>query len=83
MYCEEVPQIIIATLNSYTVFQHDAACRVIARLKKERDEARLLLTQAERQIAYPTASDAAANASALANGKRGSYFLKQFNQTFQ
>ncbi|XP_020094280.1 pre-mRNA-processing factor 19-like [Ananas comosus] len=55
---------------SHALYQHDAACRVIARLKKERDEARLLLTQAERQIAYPTASDAAANASALANGKR-------------
>ncbi|KAG6534363.1 hypothetical protein ZIOFF_008249 [Zingiber officinale] len=30
------------------MLQHDAACRVIARLKKERDDARMLLAQAER-----------------------------------
>jgi Prp19/Pso4-like len=48
--------------------QHDAACRVIARLKKERDEARLLLSQAERQLP-------AATAPALSNGKRGSFLF--------
>ena len=30
--------------------QHDSACRVIARLKKERDEARQLLSETERHI---------------------------------
>ncbi|CAL9780787.1 unnamed protein product [Musa acuminata subsp. burmannicoides] len=51
------------------ILQHDAACRVIARLKKERDEARVLLAQAERQIPLLTAS--AANATTIvSNGKR-------------
>lgn len=50
--------------------QHDAACRVIARLKKERDEARSLLAQAERQMPM-LATAATANAFALSNGKRG------------
>ena len=54
----------------YWYCQHDAACRVIARLKKERDEARMLLSQAERQIPLSTAS--AAN-NVVSNGKRGSY----------
>ena len=49
-------------------FQHDAACRVIARLKKERDEAYMLLAQAERQL--PTISSIP-QTSALSNGKRG------------
>ncbi|KAJ7979796.1 pre-mRNA-processing factor 19-like [Quillaja saponaria] len=53
---------------SHALYQHDAACRVIARLKKERDEARSLLAQAERQI--PTSNAAAVNASTLSNGKR-------------
>ncbi|KAM7273618.1 hypothetical protein ACFE04_028282 [Oxalis oulophora] len=35
---------------------HDAACRVIARLKKERDESRTLLAQADRQIPISTSS---------------------------
>lgn len=51
---------------SHALYQHDAACRVIARLKKERDEARTLLAQAERQ--YPT-SAASVNA-VVNNGKR-------------
>ncbi|KAM0949366.1 putative transcription factor WD40-like family [Dioscorea sansibarensis] len=52
---------------SHALYQHDAACRVIARLKKERDEARMLLSQAERQIPLSTAS--AAN-NVVSNGKR-------------
>ncbi|KAF4364824.1 hypothetical protein G4B88_003794 [Cannabis sativa] len=39
---------------SHALYQHDAACRVIARLKKERDEARSLLAQAERHIPAST-----------------------------
>ncbi|KAH9681724.1 pre-mRNA-processing factor 19 [Citrus sinensis] len=52
--------------------QHDAACRVIARLKKERDEARSLLAQSERQI-MPAESTAVTSNAALSNGKRGSF----------
>ncbi|XP_050120425.1 pre-mRNA-processing factor 19-like [Malus sylvestris] len=51
---------------SHALYQHDAACRVIARLKKERDEARLLLAQAERQI--PAQSTVTANAAVHSNG---------------
>lgn len=49
--------------------QHDAACRVIARLKKERDESRQLLAEAERQL--PAAPEVATSNAALSNGKRG------------
>lgn len=52
--------------------QHDAARRVIARLKKERDDARALLAQAERQIPMSMATQNAVNPTALSNGKRGS-----------
>ncbi|GJN20807.1 hypothetical protein PR202_gb08229 [Eleusine coracana subsp. coracana] len=54
---------------SHALYQHDAACRVIARLKKERDEARTLLTQAERQI--PASVAGATPAHVVSNGKRG------------
>merc|ERR1719231_1299734 len=36
---------------SQALYQHDAACRVIARLLKERDEAKASLTALETQIA--------------------------------
>lgn len=53
---------------SHALYMHDAACRVIARLKKERDDARMFLAQAERQIPLSTAP---ANANAVvSNGKR-------------
>ncbi|XP_021899515.1 pre-mRNA-processing factor 19 homolog 1-like [Carica papaya] len=55
---------------SHALYQHDAACRVIARLKKERDESRALLAQAERQISFPVSTAVTANASSLSNGKR-------------
>ncbi|KAK8966263.1 U-box domain-containing protein 72 [Platanthera guangdongensis] len=54
---------------SHALYQHDAACRVIARLKKERDEARMLLAQAERQI--PSSAAVTVNDNAVvSNGKR-------------
>jgi pre-mRNA-processing factor 19 len=53
----------------FCLFQHDAACRVIARLKKERDEARALLALAERQI--PASVPGAAPVAVVSNGKRG------------
>ena len=49
--------------------QHDAACRVISRLKKGRDEARQLLSEAERQL--PAAPEVAPANATLSNGKRG------------
>ncbi|KAA3485357.1 pre-mRNA-processing factor 19-like [Gossypium australe] len=52
---------------SHALYQHDAACRVIARLKKERDEARSLLAQAERQAPLPSSA-----VTAVSNGKRAS-----------
>ncbi|KAH0876588.1 hypothetical protein HID58_063982 [Brassica napus] len=53
---------------SHALYQHDAACRVIARLKKERDEARQLLSEAERQL--PAAPAVATENATLSNGKR-------------
>ncbi|KQK23734.1 pre-mRNA-processing factor 19 [Brachypodium distachyon] len=52
---------------SHALYQHDAACRVIARLKKERDESRTLLAQAERQI--PISAAGAAPVAVVTNGK--------------
>lgn len=58
--------------------QHDAACRVIARLKIERDEARERLVHAERHVSAAGATPAVVPAIAppvvASNGKRGMYF---------
>ncbi|KAG5396501.1 hypothetical protein IGI04_018315 [Brassica rapa subsp. trilocularis] len=53
---------------SHALYQHDSACRVIARLKKERDEARQLLAEVERHI--PAAPEAVTANAPLSNGKR-------------
>uniref|UniRef100_A0A0C9S5X1 Pre-mRNA-processing factor 19 n=1 Tax=Wollemia nobilis TaxID=56998 RepID=A0A0C9S5X1_9CONI len=55
---------------SHALYQHDAACRVIARLKKERDEARALLLQADRQIPMAPSTVPASGVTAISNGKR-------------
>jgi pre-mRNA-processing factor 19 len=46
------------------LYQHDAACRVIARLIKERDEARAMLLQQSQQGSVPQGNGAAATAAA-------------------
>ncbi|GFY82802.1 MOS4-associated complex 3B [Actinidia rufa] len=56
---------------SHALYQHDAACRVIARLKMEKDEAMSLLAQAERQMPMSAPTATTINASGLSNGKRG------------
>ncbi|GJQ94943.1 pre-mRNA-processing factor 19-like protein [Tanacetum coccineum] len=51
--------------------KHDSACHVIARLKKELDEARIMLAHLERQAPVPASAEVAPSSPALSNGKRG------------
>lgn len=57
---------------------------MIARLKKERDEARSILAQAERQFPISTPNSVTANAPVHSNGKRGiiSYHLVEVEVNF-
>lgn len=55
---------------SHALYQHDAACRVIAIITKERDEARSILAQAEQQFPISTPNAVTANAPVHSNGKR-------------
>ncbi|XP_076961177.1 pre-mRNA-processing factor 19-like [Bidens hawaiensis] len=55
---------------SHCLYQHDSACRVIARLKKELDEAKTMLGHLERQAPMAASTAVTASASALSNGKR-------------
>ncbi|ESR49637.1 hypothetical protein CICLE_v10033668mg, partial [Citrus x clementina] len=59
---------------SHESYQDAAACRVIARLKKERDEAWSLLAQSERQVMLVASTAITSNAT-LSNGKSGSFSL--------
>mmetsp|Transcript_13773 Transcript_13773/g.29071 ORF Transcript_13773/g.29071 Transcript_13773/m.29071 type:complete len:500 (-) Transcript_13773:187-1686(-) len=48
---------------SQVLYQHDAACRVIARLMRERDEARAMVSQRQGQMAEAAAAQAAGEAA--------------------
>jgi len=62
---------------SHSLYQHDAACRVIARLIKERDEARQLVLKLQhgvaggRQLPETSDCDASTNASTAPSCARG------------
>lgn len=61
------------------VWQHDSACRVIARLKKELDEAMMMLAHLERQAPVSASTAMTANAPALSNGRRRNLFYVFLN----
>lgn len=53
---------------SQALYQHDAACRVIARLMKERDEARAQVAALSSQLAHHTGSISQASDSCSSTG---------------
>ena len=55
---------------SHALYQGDGAIRVIARLKKERDEARRMLETVQRAPPAPAAAEPAEAAPEMTNGKR-------------
>ncbi|KAL6584337.1 hypothetical protein OROMI_003626 [Orobanche minor] len=68
-FCVKTTITYCQTRDKSCSISHDAACRVIARLKNERDEARTLLAEANRQISMSVAAPDAVDADALSDGK--------------
>ncbi|QCD82824.1 pre-mRNA-processing factor 19 [Vigna unguiculata] len=63
----EFEAIVMEKNGDFRVVEHDVACRVVARIKNERDEARCLLAQVERKILVFALNASTTNAYVLRN----------------